>query len=73
MRRLEAWLRDNGGFQHTYCDSFQTEAEFEQMFDHAQYDRMRARYGAGAAFPRVYAKVRKTPSWPKSWANFSLL
>jgi hypothetical protein len=58
VRRLEAWLRDNGGFQHTYCDSFQTEEEFEQMFDHAQYDKMRARYGADAAFPRVYAKTR---------------
>ena len=22
---------------------------------------------------RVFAQVRKTPSWPRSWANFSLL
>ena len=23
VRELEAWVRSVGGFQHTYCDSFQ--------------------------------------------------
>ena len=27
-------MRSVGGFQHTYCDSFQTEEEFEAMFNH---------------------------------------
>lgn len=58
VRQLEQWLRDVSGFQHTYCDSFQTEAEFEQMFDHEHYDKMRAAYGANGVFPRVYAKTR---------------
>jgi hypothetical protein len=37
VRELEAWLREVKGFQHTYCDSFQSEAEFEEMFDHSLY------------------------------------
>ncbi len=31
VRRLEGWLRSVRGFQHTYCDSFQSEEEFEQV------------------------------------------
>jgi hypothetical protein len=27
----------------------------------------------GAQLVGLTAKVRKTPSWPRSWANFSLL
>ena len=72
MRQLEAWLRKVGGFQHTYCDSFQTRGEFEEMFDHHPqdpqpgcnqgggfgYDACRVRYGAEGVFPRVYDKTR---------------
>ena len=59
VRRLEAWLRRVGGFQHTYCDSFQTEEEFEQMFNHAPlYEDMRREYGAAGVFPRIYQKTR---------------
>merc|ERR1712216_159351 len=58
VRELEAWLREVGGFQHTYCDSFQTEEEFEEMFDHSLYNEMRIKYGAEDVFPRVYGKTR---------------
>jgi Delta24-sterol reductase len=58
VRKLENWLRQNGGFQHTYCDSFQTEQEFEAMFDHTLYNEMRTKYRAKGKFPRVYEKTR---------------
>ena len=58
VRELEAWLRDVRGFQHTYCDSMQTEEEFEKMFDHGLYRTMREKYGADKVFPTVYAKTR---------------
>jgi delta24-sterol reductase len=58
VRELEAWIREHKGFQHTYCDSFQSEAEFEEMFDHRLYDHMRKQYGAERAFQRVWQKTR---------------
>ena len=58
VRKLEQWLRDNGGFQHTYCDSFQTEEEFHVMFDHELYNEMRKEYKAEGHFPTVYDKTR---------------
>jgi delta24-sterol reductase len=58
VRKLEQWLRDNNGFQHTYCDSFQTKNEFHHMFDHIQYNKMRNTYGAEGKFPTVYDKTR---------------
>lgn len=58
VRKLEQWLRDNGGFQHTYCDSFQTEEEFHVMFDHELYNEMRKDYKAEGQFPTVYDKTR---------------
>lgn len=58
VRQLEGWIRSAGGFQHTYCDSFQTEEEFRAMFDHTLWDEMRVRYGGDGVFPTVYAKTR---------------
>jgi len=59
VRELEAWVRSVGGFQHTYCDSFQTEAEFKAMFDHdGGWSAARAKYGAEGKFPSVYEKTR---------------
>ena len=66
VRKLEAWLRSVGGFQHTYCDSFQTEEEFEAMFDHTLYDEMRGKYGASKVFPRVWEKTRPEMDW-RGW------
>lgn len=58
VRALEAWVRSVGGFQHTYCDSFQSREEFEEMFDHVGWRKARARYGADGRFPTVYDKTR---------------
>ena len=58
VRQLEAWVRSVGGFQHTYCDSFQSEAEFEAMFDHSLWRTARERYGAEGVFPSIYGKTR---------------
>ena len=58
VRELEAWIRKVGGFQHTYCDSFQSKAEFEQMFDLRPNAAVRAAYGAEGAFVGVYEKTR---------------
>jgi hypothetical protein len=52
---------------------WQTEAEFECMFNHDLWRAMRARYGGnrgtgsgGAAFPTVYEKTRPEVDW-KAW------
>jgi Delta24-sterol reductase len=58
VRELEAWIRSVGGFQHSYCDSFQTEEEFGQMFDTALNAKLRKQYGADRAFVGVYEKTR---------------
>ncbi|MGB5222207.1 MAG: hypothetical protein WBN60_14310, partial [Polyangiales bacterium] len=58
VRRFEERVRSLGGFLHTYCDVFSTEAEFMQMFDHALWREMRTRYGADGVFPTIYDKVR---------------
>lgn len=58
VRRLERWVRELGGFLHTYCDVFSTEAEFEEMFDHTLWREMRGRYRADGAFPTIYQKVK---------------
>ena len=58
VRALEQYLREVGGFQHTYCDSFQKREEFEEMFDMTQHNLKRAELGADAALVDVYTKTR---------------
>ena len=58
VRALEAWVREAHGFQHTYCDSFLTRDEFEEMFDLKPNAALRERYGAAGAFVGVYEKTR---------------
>jgi hypothetical protein len=41
-----------------------------QSFDTGKLLQMVAVYGGLCVF--FWRKVRKTPSWPRSWANFSL-
>ena len=41
VRELEGVVRQVGGFQHTYCDSFQTESEFETMYNHKLWKHCR--------------------------------
>lgn len=58
VREIEAMVRERGGFLHTYVDVFSTEEEFEAMFDHTLWRRMRAQYGAEGVFPSIYDKVK---------------
>lgn len=58
VRALEKKARSLGGFLHTYCDVFSTEDEFMEMFDHALWREMRAKYRAEGVFPTIYEKVK---------------
>ena len=58
VRELEQKARSLGGFLHTYCDVFSTEAEFTEMFDHTLWHEMRERYAANGTFPTIYDKVK---------------
>ena len=40
-----------------YADSYLTQTEFHDMFDHALYRKMRKQVNADKAFPEVYDKV----------------
>ena len=57
MRALEQWVRDHDGYQGLYAVSYMSREEFRVMFDHALYDKCRARYGAKGRFPDVYDKI----------------
>jgi hypothetical protein len=47
---------------------------FDSFFEGMMYLRVAARsVPAVLKFRRALLQVRKTPSWPRSWANFSLL
>lgn len=57
MRAVEARLREIGGVEMLYADNYQTREEFEQMFPHEEYRRMRRKYGCEGVFPEVYQKI----------------
>jgi hypothetical protein len=42
-----------------YADSYMTKHEFEQMFDHSLYWKMRKQLDCHDAFPEVYDKVSR--------------
>lgn len=56
-RELFSLVCSWGGFQHTYCDIFAAKQEFEKMFDHSLWRKMRSKYGAVGVFPTIYDKV----------------
>lgn len=66
-REVEDYVREVGGFQMLYADSYMTEEEFRQMFDHTHYDNMRAKYDPESKFPTVYQKVCKKAA--KMWES----
>ena len=66
-RAVEDYVRSINGFQMLYADSYMTENEFEEMFDHTHYDQMKAKYDPTNAFPRVFDKTCK--SGLKKWEN----
>lgn len=58
VRAMEAYARSVAGFTMLWADIFMNRAEFEQMFDHSLYRRMREKVGAIGAFPEVWDKVK---------------
>lgn len=60
-RRLEAYVREVRGFQMLYADTFMSADEFEVMFDHRLYNRLRDKLARTKdAFPRVYEKINRS-------------
>lgn len=58
-RQMEDLVVKSNGFQMLYADTYRTNEEFRQMFDHRLYDRMRKQLKCENAFPEVYGKVNK--------------
>ena len=64
MRAQEDRFLSVPSFQMLYADSYLTEPEFEAMFDHSLYKRVRQRYACEQAFPTIYEKVnRNARNW----------
>eukprot|EP00656_Telonema_subtile_P050478 TRINITY_DN6545_c0_g1_i4.p1 TRINITY_DN6545_c0_g1~~TRINITY_DN6545_c0_g1_i4.p1 ORF type:complete len:153 (+),score=22.71 TRINITY_DN6545_c0_g1_i4:863-1321(+) len=64
-RAVEEFVRRNHGFQMLYADTYMSEEEFREMFDHSLYDSLRSD-AMKAAFPDVYSKVCKKANTAKS-------
>lgn len=58
-KAIEAYVRKVNGFQMLYADTYLTETEFREMFDHGLYDKMRKQLNCENAFPDVYGKVNR--------------
>ena len=43
-----------------YADTFMSEGEFREMFDHSLHDEVRRRYEAADAFPALYDKLKRS-------------
>ena len=65
-RALLEKIRSLGGFQHSYCDVFQTRDEFNQMFDSRLAESVRQRTGS-ESWMQVYDKVRPEVPW-EAWS-----
>ncbi|EDQ86828.1 uncharacterized protein MONBRDRAFT_27834 [Monosiga brevicollis MX1] len=63
LRNVENYVRSVEGFQMLYADMLQSREEFEEMFDHKLYRKMRKELGCEGAFPEVYDKVCKAARW----------
>lgn len=58
-KNLEAYVKKVKGFQMLYADTYLTEEDFREMFDHSLYDKMRKELKCENAFPEVYGKVNR--------------
>lgn len=66
VRGLLGFVRSLGGFQHSYCDVFQTEDEFWQMYDPSLAKKVLSRFG-GVPVMDVYKKVQPEVPW-QEWS-----
>lgn len=65
-RALLAKVRALGGFQHSYCDVFQTREEFYSMFDARLAQSVRQRLGSDQWLD-VYDKIKPEIPW-EAWS-----
>lgn len=59
-REIEDFVHSVKGYQMLYADTYRTKEEFEAMFDHTLYKKMREKFHCKNAFPDVYGKVNKS-------------
>jgi delta24-sterol reductase len=57
VRRLEAFTRSLDGFQALYALTAQTRDEFEDMFDHKVWRKLRKQYHCEQFLPEIFDKV----------------
>ena len=59
----------------TFQNSFRNEANWSFLYqpDRAKWTSLPQHFKQAGWWAAGAGKVRKTPSWPRSWANFSLL
>jgi hypothetical protein len=57
-RKMEAFCREHRGYQCLYAHVYQTQEEYEQMFDTTLYKQLRTKYNADG-FLDVYEKIKK--------------
>jgi Delta24-sterol reductase len=72
-RRLEATVRDLGGYKWLYGQTFYAEDEFWSIYPRADYDALRLKYHA-TDLPNAYDKVRTDPrrereAEPSGWMS----
>eukprot|EP00808_Paulinella_micropora_P002895 g14766.t1 len=56
---MEGIVMENRGFQMLYADSYLSLEDFQKMFDHTHYHKMKAKYDPNEAFPVIFEKVCK--------------
>jgi len=57
--KAEKFVRDIGGYQALYAQTYQNREQFAQMFDLELYSSVRAKYGCDKVLPHVYDKVSR--------------
>jgi len=57
--KAEKFVREIGGYQALYAQTYQTREEFQEMFDHDLYLKVREKYGCDQVLPLVYDKVSR--------------
>eukprot|EP01128_Nolandella_sp_AFSM9_P011796 TRINITY_DN8714_c0_g1_i1.p1 TRINITY_DN8714_c0_g1~~TRINITY_DN8714_c0_g1_i1.p1 ORF type:complete len:563 (+),score=148.24 TRINITY_DN8714_c0_g1_i1:185-1690(+) len=56
-QRLEKVVRKMDGFQALYAYTYQNRSQFEEMFDHKNYNQLREKYGCEGLLPTIYDKI----------------
>ena len=57
MRAVEKEIQKVDGFSMLYADIYMNKKEFETMYDHVEYRKLRSKYGAAGSFKEVFDKM----------------